>query len=126
MLRNNWPVGDHGIRPAGPPDRCFYCNAAKGDQHRAGCVIRSRTVTIRTVVDHVVDIPEDWERGTIDFSFNESSSCADNVIERLGELVMRLNEKSSCTCDLVRVEYLREATEEDETASQLFAAELPA
>ena len=25
MKRNNWPVEEYGIRPAGDPNKCFYC-----------------------------------------------------------------------------------------------------
>lgn len=124
MLRNDWPVGEEGIRPAGKPDECFYCGAKKGDQHRMGCVIRSRTVVVRTIVEHVVDVPEDWEKSTIEFT--EGSSCSDNHIRKLCDLVDRLDadENGNCTCGMLTIEYVREATAEDEEDSQLFVAKL--
>jgi len=122
MRRNNWPVEDHGIRPNGAPDKCFYCGAAKGDQHRMGCVIRSRSVVVRTIVEHTVDVPEDWERETIEFT--EGSACSDGLITRLGTLVERLGD-DGCTCGMVSIEYVREADAEDEKHSKLFVENLP-
>lgn len=117
MNRNDWPVGDHGIRPAGDQQKCFYCDGAKGAQHRIGCVIRNRTVVVRTIVEHVITVPEDWERSTIEFT--EGSSCSDNHINTLRALVRRLDDADLCTCGMVSIEYVREATEEDEEASAL-------
>lgn len=123
MNRNDWPVGDHGIRPAGDQQKCFYCDAAKGAQHRMGCVIRERTVVVRTIVEHVISVPEDWERPMIEFT--EGSSCSDNRITALRDLVRRLDEAERCTCGMVSIEYVREATEEDEEGSALQISHQP-
>lgn len=125
MNRNDWPVGDHGIRPAGDQQKCFYCGAAKGAQHRMGCVIRNRTVVVRTIVEHVIAVPEDWQRETIEFT--EGSSCSDNHITTLRDLVRRLDadDIGRCTCGMVSIEYVREATEEDEVESALQIANQP-
>lgn len=121
MLRNDWPVGEHGIRPNGSPDACFYCGQPKGAQHRIGCVIRSRTVVVRTIIEHTIDVPEDWERSTIEFT--EGSSCSDNMIEQLSALVERLGD-DACTCGMITREFVREADSEDEEASKLYVAKL--
>lgn len=123
MQRNDWPVGDHGIRPAGDQQKCFYCDAAKGAQHRMGCVIRERTVVVRTIVEHVIAVPEAWERSTIEFT--EGSSCSDNHITALMDLVRRLDAAEGCTCGIVAIEYVREATAEDEEASALQISHRP-
>jgi hypothetical protein len=120
MLRNNWLVGEHAVRPAGKPDECFYCNAKVGAQHRSGCVIRSRTVLIKTIVEHTIDVPEDWPISMIEFT--EGSSCSDNMIRDLQRLVDRLND-DGCTCGMVTREFIREATAEDETESKLHVAD---
>jgi len=83
-----------------------------------GCVIRERTVVIRTTVEHTVAVPEDWERETIEFT--EGSSCSDNHIDRLAELVDRLDKAGECTCGMLHIEYVREANTEDEKQSRLF------
>ena len=118
MKRTNWPVADYGIRPAGKPDHCFYCKQPLGAQHAEGCVIRSRTVLVRTIVTHAIDVPENWDVSNIEFT--EGSSCSDNLIRQLEMLSNRLSEKEHCTCGLVRREYVREALPEDEERSQLF------
>lgn len=131
MKRNTWPVGEYGIRPNGSPTKCFYCGADKGAEHRTGCVIRSRTVVIRTIVEHTVNVPEDWGISTVEFT--GGSSCSNNLIQSLNDLVDRLdaipdddaNAPHACTCGFVTVEYVREASEEDEANSQMFVEKLP-
>lgn len=122
MKRTDWAVREYGIRPAGKPDRCFYCGSLSGEQHRHDCVIRSRTVVVRTIVEHTINVPESWTKELIEFT--EGSSCSDNLIANLSSLLERLKDHS-CTCGMVSVEYVREATSEDEEASRLFVNELP-
>ena len=123
MLRNDWPVGDYGIRPNGDPNKCFYCDAERGTQHRMRCVIRDRTVVIRTIVEHTITVPENWERSIIEFT--EGSSCSDNKITDLRDLVRRLDQAEGCTCGMLSIEYVREATSEDEEQSALYIAQRP-
>lgn len=120
MQRNDWPVSDHGIRPNGDPNKCFYCSAERGAQHRMGCVIRDRTVVVRTIVEHVITVPEDWTKDNIEFT--EGSSCSDNHLERLGEMTERLDTAGKCTCGMLTIEYVREATKEDEEGSECYVA----
>jgi hypothetical protein len=89
MKRTDWPVTPYGVRPRGAPNECFYCRAKLGTQHALGCVIRSRTVVIRTIVEHTVDVPEDWGIRLIEFT--EGSSCSDNHINKLVALLRRLS-----------------------------------
>jgi hypothetical protein len=79
MNRDNWPVEKFGIRPAGKPDECFYCRQKSGDQHAPECVIRERTVLVDVIIQMVMTVPEKWTPDTIEFSLNESSSCANNM-----------------------------------------------
>ncbi len=123
MLRNDWSAAAHSERPAGRKGECFYCGALLGDQHRDKCVIRSRTVVVRTVVEHVIDVPEEWDKSIIEFT--EGSSCSDNIIDGLASLKERLDKNGSCTCGLISRKFLREATEGDEDESALFVAALP-
>lgn len=115
MLRNDWPVQD-GIRPAGKQDRCFYCDADKGAQHRDKCVMRSRTVVVKITYELCIDVPEDWDTHHIEFHLNESSSCGDN---RLDDLVKQA-ERVGCSCHFGEGQYVREATVEDEERFQKF------
>lgn len=109
MKRNDWTVGEYSIRPAGPKDRCFYCGAKVGEQHKKDCVIRDRTIKIRAQIDLVAKVPESWDEEKIDFYFNESSWCTGNIIPMLEER----NEKK-CLCDCTRFFYLGEANAKDE------------
>jgi hypothetical protein len=121
MRREDWRVGAHGVRPAGRPDACFYCGSAVGDQHRQDCVIRSQTVVVRFSFDLVVDVPETWDRDNIEFKYNESSYCCDNLIEELEKTSTRVG----CLCNLVEAEFIREANASDEAEQKVFVSELP-
>ncbi len=105
-----WPVTkESGPRPAGAPDRCFYCAMPIGEQHTRECAIRSRSVVVRVTVDYVVSVPEDWTAGQIEFHRNESSWCASNMVAEL--------ENAGCICGLAKSKYLREASEEETAAA---------
>lgn len=117
MRRENWKVIEGDNRPAGAPDRCFYCGVPHGGQHKEGCVIRTRTVVVRATFEYTVDVPEDWDQEMIEFQRNEGSWCADNGIGELNDLSERLDKAGACACAAISYEYVREATEEDEAAS---------
>lgn len=122
----HWLVADHGIRPAGPPDRCFYCDRKMGQEHKDGCVIRKRTVVVRYQIDLVVSIPEDCTADMINFRYNESTWCGDNLVDDIAAAAQRMEDgPAGCLCPVVHAQYLREATEEDEALQRLRANELP-
>lgn len=125
------PDSAGGIRPAGPPDRCFYCGVQVGEEHAAQCVIRLRTVVVAMEIEYVVSVPEDWDADTIYFHRNEGSWCSNNGMAEL-DRVMRHRAKAYPpyepdedddawdiideldACEHVRYHYVREATVEDE------------
>lgn len=44
-----WPLvdpNDDGIRPAGKPDECFYCNSKVGEEHGRQCCIVTKLVRL--------------------------------------------------------------------------------
>jgi hypothetical protein len=60
----NWPlvaVNDDGIRPAGKPDECFYCNNKVGRAHDFGCVVVTRKVKVIYTVEAVIDVPYSFD-----------------------------------------------------------------
>lgn len=118
-----WIVGTRGIRPAGPPDKCLYCGGQVGAEHLVDCTIRQRTIVARVSVDILLVEPESWTVDDLEFRWNESSSCANNLLERIRETVDRRGEES-CMCSVVEAKYLREATEEDEEFYKLRAEDL--
>ena len=110
MKRTNWTVGEYSIRPAGKPDECFYCNAKVGEQHKEDCVIRSRTVNLDVTIHMVMDVPEDWDEGQINFHYNDDSWCASNLLSYLNHR----DDNVGCLCDITDIKYVGEATEEDQ------------
>jgi hypothetical protein len=121
-----WTVEECGIRDAGSPDHCFYCNTPKGEIHEEECVIRSRTVVVRFSIDLVVDVPESWQASNIEFKYNEGTWCANNITEMLTETVHRMDAAGiGCLCDTLSAEFVREADSIDEKNQQLFAETLP-
>lgn len=110
MKRDNWIVGEYSIRPAGDPDKCFYCGVHKGGTHKPECVIRNRTVVLKMTIDLVVEVPEDWDKQTIEFNKNQGTWCASNILSELE----RLDGHAGCLCPFMEFEYIREATQDDE------------
>ena len=125
MIHGDWTVtpDDDGIRPAGKPDECLYCRQRVGGTHMAECVIRKRTVVVRVTLDLVLKHPESWDEDSIEFHHNESSTCKSNLVRAVDELDERLRASGGCLCSIARVEYVREATEEDEEAQNIRAAD---
>ena len=119
MKLNSWKVDSYAIRPAGKPDRCFYCDAILGDEHNKGCVLRSKTVIVKVEVEIVHVVPEDWDAKQIEFVINDSSSCANNILDEIEDQAERLG----CLCGVLKGRFVREATKEDEEKFGLYIAE---
>lgn len=120
MERSDWTVGSFGVRPAGPPDRCFYCDAKVGEQHKLECVIRQRTVVVDVNIRMVLSVPEHWEPYDIEHHYNESSSCADNLMNAIEKHRRRLHR---CMCGDVQVAYVEEASKSDEEWYETYVSE---
>lgn len=103
----------HGPRPAGQPDRCFYCNNLIGEEHKLHCVLRTRTVVLRVAFDIVQEVPEYWTQEKMEYHYGcRGHYCADNLLITINEQA-----KDTCSCDLHHAtRYIREATLEDEVA----------
>ncbi len=95
---------DYGIRPAGKPDHCFYCNQKVGLDHLPNCVILHQTVRIRFIVELEVDEPSHWDKDAIEFKYNDGSWCADNFEGMLGRHIHQLNSEGKCLCGSLRAE----------------------
>jgi hypothetical protein len=88
------------------PDCCFYCKRLVGEQHVDDCVMRDRSVMVRVTVDLCMTYPQSFTAEDIEFHLNESSYCCSNIIDDL--------QRISCICGHTKMEYLGEATEQDE------------
>lgn len=139
MKRDVWTVGNEGVRPAGPPDRCFYCDQRVGGQHAFDCVIRQKTVVVELVMKVVIAVPESWGQDSIHFRYNESTYCYDNMVPTIEKAVASLkriseDERESfdrpdamagCLCSQMTLNYVGDATEQDEAEFALFISETP-
>lgn len=93
-------VGD--TRPAGPSDRCYYCDQALGQPHLRECVIPQRRVIVRMVVEYEISVPRAWTQDQIEFHRNESSWCATNAFSELKDI-------PGCLCEQTSFTYVGEA-----------------
>ncbi|HET9375657.1 MAG TPA: hypothetical protein VFO40_11830 [Chthoniobacterales bacterium] len=62
-IPGDWPlvaINDDGIRPAGEPDECFYCNHKVGQPHGRDCVTVTKRVLVRYVVEAAINVPHSW------------------------------------------------------------------
>jgi hypothetical protein len=110
MIRSDWTVTESSARPAGSPDRCFYCGRLLGERHKEDCVIRSKTVVVDFTIRTVLEVPEHWDNEQIDFHYNDGTWCADNLLNELE----RRTENVRCLCDITEAKYIKEANRKDE------------
>lgn len=111
MKIKNWIVEDSDARPAGAPGECFYCRQPVGHEHKKGCVVRTRTVVMEVTITLVREVPEDWDTELIEFTWNEGSWCASNIVDDLAKIA---ENDDRCLCGQFAARYVREATSEDE------------
>lgn len=97
-------VTEKAMRPASRERRCFYCNQPVGSMHKDDCVLISKKVKMRMIVEYDVLVPSTWTKEQIEFHRNDSSWCASNVISELEEL----DKEDRCLCGIARFEYLGE------------------
>lgn len=93
---------ENGVRPAGPPDACFYCKALLGGEHKPECVCILKMVTIRMTVEYPVKVPASWTKENIEFHRNEGTWCSDNALAELDALFGE--DDQDCMCGVSRFE----------------------
>lgn len=105
----SWPtvlVNDDGIRPAGKPGQCFYCQQKIGHPHKQDCVTVQKKVRVRYSFDIEIVVPHFWTKSIIEFHRNESSWCADNAIRDLEKFMNHPG--TCCLCDFFNCQLLEE------------------
>ena len=95
---------DYGIRPAGKPDECFYCHSKVGEKHKKDCVVVCKKVKLKATIEYITDVPNDWDKEMIEFRFNKSAWCADNLIYDLYKWGKK--HKKDCLCPYTKIELL--------------------
>lgn len=89
-----WPLvdpNDDGIRPAGKPNECFYCQMMVGASHKEDCVMVEKTiemgvyVALPNAVTFVgtwkLSVPHFWDADMCEFHKNDGSWCANNFLD---------------------------------------------
>ena len=98
IIKETLVVRPEDARPAGKPDRCFYCGNEIGQMHNTGCVIMSKKVKVRFTIEYDIEVPIDWKKDLIEFSRNEGSWCVDNMVAELEQLAKKAEEEDGCLC----------------------------
>ena len=93
---------DHGIRPAGKPDECFYCQRKIGEQHKPGCVVVQKKVRVEYTFTLELYIPHHWEPEHFEFDRNENTWCAANAIQELQDAA----EDNGCLCGKFKAKFV--------------------
>jgi hypothetical protein len=81
---------------------CFYCSQPFGDPHRTDCVLVVRKIRVRATIEYGVSLPAHWDATMVEFSRNEASWCANNILDEL-QLVSD-ESKEGCLCSSTRFE----------------------
>lgn len=102
---------DNGPRPAGLPDRCFYCRQQIGELHDNECVLLTREIMLKATILYRRDVPQTWDKGMIEFHFNEGAWCADNLVEDLEDFRQFLEGSDGCLCPQVSIELVEKGDE---------------
>lgn len=100
----SWPVvikNDDGIRPAGNPDECFYCQRKIGEEHSRECVTITKLVKVRYIYEIEIPVPNYWSSEDIEFHRNESSWCADNSFDEIEAYI-----GDNCACKCFKAEFV--------------------
>lgn len=97
---------DKGIRTNWESDACSFCQQKVGQRHRTSCVIWTRPVKLRLVVEYSSDEPVSFTPEFIRFRYNEATYCMDNLLDMLTALA----EAHGCLCSApgVSIEYVSE------------------
>lgn len=95
---------DNGPRPAGRDDECFYCHQQLGELHLESCVLWTRTVRLRAIIEYTDEVPRSWTAEDIVSARNKSNWCASNLLPE----IEALEQEHGCLCPAVRVEIIEE------------------
>lgn len=113
LTQTNLVTPENGPRPAGKPDRCFYCQEPIGAEHKPDCVCRRKVVIVEVTVTFPRVMPQDWDAEINEFHMNESSSCQNNLIDFDLDRYREACGDGFCLCGLIQGRHLRDATPQD-------------
>lgn len=128
---STWPLvdaKDDGIRPAGKPDECFYCNQKVSNPHGRDCVVVTKLIEMRVIAalpdgtEHrglwQFREPFAWDAEMSEFHKNDSSWCAGNLLNQrdAGSVIwegpapwdaLAALSEDRCLCNVLRFEFVR-------------------
>ena len=120
---SDWPIvheRDDGIRPAGEPDRCFYCHKKIGKPHAGDCVIVTKRVLMRieglATGIWELDVSHHFDLSTIEYMYNDGNWCANNILseedvawdrEDAQKQLEAVRASSGCLCGVLRFKFER-------------------
>lgn len=116
MKKESWPVTKKHLSLIGNTEKCTYCNSKENEEHDMDCVQRKRTVIIEMKINIAIEVPEHWGEEMINFHKNESSWCADNILDDL----KRMRRYDGCLCSQAEFKYINEASESEHNHYKLF------
>lgn len=109
-----WPVvlpNDNGIRPAGKPDECFYCNAKVGHLHGPRCVTVEQLVRYdvlfngQTCGTYILYEPHHWDAEKCNGVRNHGHWCADNAMDGIAwnepSVQAKVEAVEGCACGVL-------------------------
>ena len=100
-------VTEKAMRPAATLRACFYCREPIGGQHKHDCVLVTKKVKVRAVIEYEIEMPASFDKAAIEFQRNDGCWCADNMIRELEAL----KEEKGCLCPTTLFTYLGDASE---------------
>ena len=89
-------------RPANMNGKCFYCHESIGSFHKTDCVLVSKIVRIRVIIDYPIKVPSSWDAYDIEFHRNEGSWCSSSMIKELKEWDDGLEKEGKCPCNVTK------------------------
>lgn len=94
---------DHGIRPAGRPDHCFYCSSKVGQPHGEGCVVVHKRIKVRATIEFDIEVPHHWDKQMIEFHRNDGTWCSSNL---QNDIDTYKESTGSCMCGETKIEFV--------------------
>ena len=118
-------------------NKCFYCKIAVGKEHKSDCPIPQKTVVVDMTIRCTIAVADYETPEDIDYFYNEYTA-ATNIYNKLAYYLQRhddiywsksiplpngtaLHSLKGYDRSRVRVEYVREATAEDEAYDGVYA-----
>ena len=109
--QDTWVVKPDDERPARPDGRCFYCCEPIGGRHKHDCVIPQKSVMIDFTIRLPILVPASWDKEQIEFCYNESSWCCDNLLNYISAWQ---DNTGNCLCGAVTAKYVSDANEDED------------